>query len=61
MICNVLAVKEDGQPQRYRIGDGKIVFDILEILNPLVAEPKQEEKEPEKPVEPTLPEEGIVN
>lgn len=46
MICNVLAVKEDGQPQQYRIGAGKIVFDILEILNPLVAEPVKEAELP---------------
>lgn len=57
MICNVLAVDETGKPKYYRVGDGNIVFGILDILNPLVAEPIQEEvKKPELP-----PEEGIVN
>lgn len=46
MICNILAVDESGKPKYYRIGDGNIVFDILDILNPLVAEPV-EAKEPE--------------
>ncbi len=52
MICNVLAANEDGSPKHYRIGDGDIVFHILELLQPLVAEPKEEVKEPTKPSEP---------
>lgn len=46
MICNVLAVNEDGSPKRYRVGDGNIVFGILDMLNPLVAEPVEKKEEP---------------
>lgn len=48
MICNVLAANEDGSAKRYRIGDGNIVFGILDLLNPLVAEPILA-PEPEEP------------
>lgn len=55
-IYNVLGHNPDGSPKEYRIGDGHIVFGILEKLQPLVVvetniPPEEQGKQPPPPEE----------
>jgi hypothetical protein len=68
LICifNALAFDDDGQPRRYRLGDGAIMLPILKRLQPLAAietnipqeqqgkQPPPEELKKEETVEPAI-------
>lgn len=56
IICmtNSLAMNEDGSPRTYRIGDGSILLNVLQMLQPIAALSTNIPEQPEEAPKPAF-------